>query len=81
MVVAVKEISFFHMIDCFNFQIPIPTEDKDPTIASLKNLAKMASQNGGTRPAPFQEPTGQHLELDVLDEPESEVEMEELEFD
>ena len=67
------------MVNCANLLIPEPSEDPDPTIAFLKELAKRARCNGSSIPTPLLEPAGQHLELDLSDD--SETSHDALEFD
>ena len=74
-----RQETFQHMVKCANLKVPVPTEDPDPTIAFLKELAKSACKQGTARPIPHLEPIGQHLDLDPLDD--SDADLDALEFD
>ena len=45
-----RQETFQHMVKCANLKVPVPTEDPDPTIAFLKDLAKSACRQGTARP-------------------------------
>ena len=71
--------SFLHMVACTGVRLPEPSEDPDPTIKFLKEIARKVSETGHARPSPFLEPTGQHLDLDLSED--SDADFDTLEFD
>ena len=74
-----RRSTFEHLVSCAKLRVPVPTEDPDPTIAFLKELAIRACQFESNTPVPLILPTAEHLELERYESPESETEV--LEFD